>query len=70
MKKLGRQRAKAYLRRAKALENLDLRDKALAEYEAAAKAVPYDETVRIELRNAQQCLEILQRTKKEEKSST
>ena len=52
------------------MENLDLRDKALAEYEAAAKAVPYDETVRIELRNARQCLEILQRTKKEEKSST
>ena len=48
------QRAKAHLRRAKALDALDLPDKAMGEYEAAAKALPDNESVQNELECARQ----------------
>ena len=47
-------RAKAHLRRAKALEALDLGDKALGEYEAAARALPDNESVQDELKCARE----------------
>ena len=46
------QRAKAYLRRGKALECLELWDKAVGEYEAAAKILPDNQAVQSQLNNA------------------
>ena len=50
------QRAKAYLRRGKALE-WELWDKAVGEYEAAAKILPDNKAVQSQLNNAREHLE-------------
>ena len=51
------QRAKAYLRRGKALECLELWDKAVGEYKAAAKILPDNKAVQSQLNNAREHLE-------------
>ena len=51
------QRAKAYLRRGKAPECLELWDKAVGEYEAAAKILPDNQAVQSQLNNAREHLE-------------